>query len=768
LEVLVTGRWRLALATLLVAVGCTLGVVIDAGANHSVTNWLSTGPNGGNGAFDASVEGFSDDGSRSFFQTDEQMVVADTDASVDIYERSGSTTTLISTGPAGGNGAFNADFFDASKDGSRAVFETTESLVSADTDGGFKDVYERADGVTNLVSFGPTAGATPIDSFFLGMSQDGLHIYFMSYEPLVSGDEDSGRRDVYERFNGATSLVSTGPAAPNALLEATWGGATPDGVSVWFTTAEKLVSTDTDSSSDLYERTGGTTTLISTGPTGGNGNVNAFFLAGSIDGERVFFSTAEALVGGDGDVSRDIYQRHAGTTTLISTGPDGGNGAFNVTFGGISLDGTRVFFETRESLVSGDTDGSCPDTSEPPLFILLCFDVYERSNGTTTWLSSGGNGSHNASYSAISQEGGKVFFETTESLLAGDGDGGAKDVYERFGAATNLISQGPVGGTGNHAAELVGASTDGGRVFFQTYEQLVSADTDETWLDVYERIGSTTSLISTGPANTHADAIPIWRGQSLDGTRAFFQTDEQLTSSDTDTSWDTYAAESPISGYPRPLSATPVRLPLAVAYEQCTSPNRTHGPPLAEPSCGPPTQRSPVLTVGTSDANGLASLSASRVILKYKGNAGPPEDSDVQAIITIKDVHCRVTNLACPGPPLSDFTGRLLVHTSVQITDKYNGASGTESATVQQLPIEIPLDCVAITGNEGGRCLLTTTVDSLYPPGALLDAKRAIWQLGDVTVRDPGANGTGYGSGCPSTCGDGDENVFLRQGIFIP
>ena len=90
-----TGRWRLASCALLVGVACTLGVAVDAGANHNVTNWLSTGPTGGNGAFDASVEGFSDDGARSFFQTDEQMVSADTDSSVDLYERSGTTTTLM-------------------------------------------------------------------------------------------------------------------------------------------------------------------------------------------------------------------------------------------------------------------------------------------------------------------------------------------------------------------------------------------------------------------------------------------------------------------------------------------------------------------------------------------------------------------------------------------------------------------------------------------------------------------------------------------------
>jgi hypothetical protein len=747
-------------------VACALGVVIDAGASHSVTNWHSTGPTGGNGAFDASVEGFSDDGSRVFFQTDEQMVAADTDSTVDIYERTAGTTTLISTGPDGGNGEFNADFLDASKDGSRAAFETTESLVSADTDSA-RDVYERVNGTTNLVSTGPNPVTTPVDNFFVGMSQDGLHLYFLSYEPLVAADADDGRRDVYERFNGQTNLISTGPASSNELVEATWGGNTPDGATVYFTTQEQLVAGDTDSGRDVYERTGGTTTQVSQGVTGGNGNANAFFSAASIEGSRVFFTTAESLVSEDTDVFRDIYLRHAGTTTLISTGPDGGNGAYPVLFGGASLDGTRVFFETRESLIAGDTDGACPDASEPPLFILPCFDVYERTGGSTAWLSDGGNGAHNASFAAISQEGGRVFFDTTESLLPADTDGSARDVYERIAGATNLVSQGPAGGGGMHASEFVGASTDGTRVFFQTYEQLVSSDTDATWLDVYERNNNTTTLITTGPATTNADAIPLWRGNSLDGTRAFFQTEESLVASDTDTSTDVYGREAPIAGYPRPKSANPLRLPLTPAYEACASPNREHGPPLANPSCNPPVQRSPMLTVGTPDANGFTPLSISSLRFKARGNPSPPEDSDIQLIVKLNDVHCRVTNLACPGLPGDDFTGRLLIRTSVQITDRLNGDLQTESATVQELPIELPTDCVAVTGNEGGRCNVTTTVDTFYP-GALLDQKRAVWEFGEVTVRDPGPNGTGYGAGCPTSCGDGDESVFMRQGIFVP
>ena len=48
----------------------------------------------------------------------------------------------------------------------------------------------------------------------------------------------------------------------------------------------------------------------------------------------------------DTDTYPDIYERSGGQTTLVSTGPTGGNGTFDVIFGGASADGTRVFFTT--------------------------------------------------------------------------------------------------------------------------------------------------------------------------------------------------------------------------------------------------------------------------------------------------------------------------------------------------------------------------------------------------------------------------------------
>ena len=69
----------------------------------------------------------------------------------------------------------------------------------------------------------------------------------------------------------------------------------------------------------------------------------------------------------DTDTFRDVYERYAGNTTLISTGPDGGNGNNMSEWAGASADGSKVFVHTDESLVAEDTDG--------------VQDVYQRSGG---------------------------------------------------------------------------------------------------------------------------------------------------------------------------------------------------------------------------------------------------------------------------------------------------------------------------------------------------------------------------------------------------
>ena len=60
------------------------------------------------------------------------------------------------------------------------------------------------------------------------------------------------------------------------------------------------------------------------------------------------------------------------------------------------------------------------------------------------------------------------------------------------------------------------------------------------------------------------------------------------------------------AAHPRPKGATPIAASMVPAYNACAAPNRTHGPPLAFPSCNPPVQSSTAITVGSPDANGAA------------------------------------------------------------------------------------------------------------------------------------------------------------------
>ena len=222
--------------------------------------------------------------------------------------------------------------------------------------------------------------------------------------------------------------------------------------------------------------------------------------------------------------------------------------------------------------------------------------------------------------------------------------------------------------------------------------------------------------------------------------------------------------------YPRPKGATPHRTPLVPSYQQCTSPNRVHGPPLSNQSCAPPAQQSGTLTVGTPDSNGFVADSSGNVRLDViTGNPSTTADeADVGIGIDITDVRCRQTNTACPSGQGSDYAGRLLASSTLRITDKGNGPDEDQDGTVVDTQLEIPFTCVTTAGTQtGAHCAVSTTVDALLP-GAVNEGNRAIWQTGAVTVSDAGPNGTGYDAGCPAACGDGDEAVFMRQGIFVP
>ena len=216
-----------------------------------------------------------------------------------------------------------------------------------------------------------------------------------------------------------------------------------------------------------------------------------------------------------------------------------------------------------------------------------------------------------------------------------------------------------------------------------------------------------------------------------------------------------------VTGFPRPKGATPTRVSLVPSFIECTAPNRTHGPALAFPSCNPPVRSSAVLTVGSPDANGFAANSQGSVKLSVvTGNpATEADEADVALTVSMTDVRNH--------PSGTDYAGRLGVRANLQITDNANAAEQPEPGTGQVTPLDFSMQCATTVDTTiGGSCSLATTYDALVP-GAVQERQRAVWELGQVQVRDAGPNGTGYAA-CPPTCGDGDETTFARQGVFIP
>jgi len=331
----------------------------------------SCAPGCGNGATNASSVGVTDDGAIAYLATTEPLADADDDQALDVYARAlpAGPTTLVSVGDQAcapcGSGTPASIFAAASSDGSRVTFVTTEKLVPTDNDGA-NDVYQVASGAPTLAS----AGTEAKPASFAAASDDGTRIFYTTSEAVLPGSDFSSATDVYMWGGGAPQLITSG----SLCCASSFGAATADGSYVFFTTTEKLAAGDGDESADVYRRStaGGAPALISAGAPScspcGSGEVPARFNRATADGDRVFFTTKEALSPQDFDNDDDIYARDVGaTTTTLWTPPPGlcPVPTCHAIFVDASSDGTHAVFQTEERLAAEDVDSEA--------------DIYERA-----------------------------------------------------------------------------------------------------------------------------------------------------------------------------------------------------------------------------------------------------------------------------------------------------------------------------------------------------------------------------------------------------
>ena len=392
------------------------------------------------------------------------------------------------------------------------------------------------DRAVELVTTGPQSTGSLTEFEGVSLSDDGATVAFSTAEQLVSGDTDD-ERDVYVRRGGTTTIASQGERNGNLGVPAGAFVVSQDGSRVFFTTAEQLVAEDADSTVDVYEWLDGATRLISGRAADAPGPDADVAIPGRLPqpaGDRIVIQTTERLLPGDGDAVSDLYERTASGLRLLTGATDADVVALDANR---SL--THVFFETTKDLLASDADSNQPDTymvNGDQLAHVSKAPQAASGGAWRTWAD------------LVSPDGSRALLVTIEALDAGDSDGGWDIYLWQADGGVTWVSR-PAGGAGcarqSCPNNTYGGAADLSRVAFTTPERLLPADTDDA-LDVYAWTPGGLELVSIGPngGNGAADVAESVGGRTgkmgADGRGVLFTTAESLLPEDADAQTDLY------------------------------------------------------------------------------------------------------------------------------------------------------------------------------------------------------------------------------------
>lgn len=268
----------------------------------------------------------SDDGSKAFFTTNEQLVDDDTDTATDLYVYDAESGELHrASGDTDMPGATSAQVTHVSGgalDGSRAYF-VASGVLAPGAVSGQPNVYlwEADEGDGGEVRFIATVASSERNSFALGMggawiSDNGRFFAIRSAQNLT-GFATGGHAQAY-LYDAETGELECGSCNPDGSTPrgpvqfAPTLGWLPDHVlddgTLFFTSPDPLVPRDTNNRLDVYVYAGEAPQLISSG----RGSHDSFFETASPDGTDVYFRTRNQLLAEDVDPNVDLYDARAG------------------------------------------------------------------------------------------------------------------------------------------------------------------------------------------------------------------------------------------------------------------------------------------------------------------------------------------------------------------------------------------------------------------------------------------------------------------------
>jgi hypothetical protein len=454
-------------------------------------------------------------------------------------------------GRAGLSGAYSAPDF--SSDLSKAVgINRTAAAEPA-----ILNIFLNGDdGSTRWVTEPTLSGAALADKGYAGRSADASHIVFESEQAFT--DESNGTGGIWEWVNGQVRFVGNGHVGSGSNTSATLGtvysGTLPEPTAV-SADGRRIFISGGISALSVYEEGVGTRDLALSQRTGSIGQPApgvVTFAGAAVDGSRVYIA-AESQLTDDATPGGGLYSYNLETDVLSFIGPGGAQL--------ISADGTRVYFNSSEQLVPGQgvAGGNNLYTAD------------DEGNHVAFVATVGGG----LSDIKATPDGSHLVFDSAARLTAFD-NAGHPEVY-LYGTGDGLLrcaSCGPDGHIANGDAALIGGaqgrprgiSDDGGSVFFQTSDGLVPEDVNGL-ADVYEYRDGQVILISAGTSKYDSRIVD----NSPDGKNVFFITRDSLVGQDIDGgAADVYDARVN-GGFPAPVA------PVACEGENCQG--QGHAPP---------------------------------------------------------------------------------------------------------------------------------------------------------------------------------------------
>jgi Tol biopolymer transport system component len=324
--------------------------------------------------------------------------------------------------------------------------------------------------------------------------------------------------------------------------------------------ATNLVSNDTNGMLDVFvhDRQTGQTTRASVASDGTQGNGGSLWPSISADGRYIVFgSNASNFASGDtnGITNIFLHDNQTGTTTRVSTAPDGSQGNGQSIYPEISADGQFITFASEASnLIPEGTNGT--------------MGIFVRNNLTgqitRTDISSNGTQANSQSiYPSISADGRYVAFTSISTNLVTDDTNSTWDVFvhdNQTGQTTrvNVSSSGSQteGEWYSHAPSI---SADGRYVTFMSWAtNLVSGDTNQCYdglgyrscYDVFvhdNQTGQTTrvSVASNGDQGNSGSYLSSAPSISSDGRYVtFYSAASNLVSGDINNNPDVFVHDT--------------------------------------------------------------------------------------------------------------------------------------------------------------------------------------------------------------------------------